>query len=106
MSDRLALLKKMHSNDPNDTFVLYALAKEFETLGNLEAALEVFLKLLQQDPDYIGLYYHLGKLYEVLGMNDLALQTYDKGLLCGKRLNDFHSIAELNNAKTNLEMEM
>jgi tetratricopeptide (TPR) repeat protein len=106
MSNRLDQLKSMHKDDPNDTFVLYALAKEYENLEQHDVSLEIFLKLKNQDPNYIGMYYHLGKLYELLDNNKEALITYIEGLEVGKKLGDFHAVAELNNAKTNLELEM
>lgn len=106
MSARLDTLLTMLAADPQDSFIHYALAKEYESLGNYDMALKTFLALKENDPSYVGLYYHLGKLYEVLERPMDALIVYDQGITCGKKQSDFHAISELSNAKTNLEMEL
>lgn len=105
-TNRLNVLIEMHHQDPNDSFILYALAKEYETCDDLNESLSQFLLLKQQDPDYVGMYYHLGKLYEKLEKPSEALQTYENGIQISKKLKDFHALSELNNAKVNLEMEL
>ena len=96
----LAFLKE----DPEDSFVRFALAKEYEKIGTLKKALDTFLELKDLDPNYIGLYYHLGGLYELLNEKDDALKTYEAGIEVAKKLADFHALSELHNAKTNLEI--
>jgi tetratricopeptide (TPR) repeat protein len=96
----------MYRNDPKDSFVIYALAKEYESCGDLEESLNQFLLLKNQDPDYVGMYYHLGKLYEKLEKPEEAMKTYETGIQISKKLKDFHALSELNNAKVNLEMEL
>jgi tetratricopeptide (TPR) repeat protein len=96
----------MLKEDPEDSFVLYAVAKEYEQLDDLEKALETYNKLKEADHDYVGLYYHLGKLYEILEEPDKALEAYAEGIDVAKSLADFHALSELNTAKTNLEIEM
>jgi tetratricopeptide (TPR) repeat protein len=97
----LAFLKE----DPEDSFIRFALAKEYEKLGTLKRALDTYLTLKEVDPDYIGLYYHLGGVYQLLGEKDQALKTYEEGIVLAKKIADFHSLSELHNAKINLEME-
>ena len=96
----LAFLKE----DPEDSFVRFALAKEYEKIGTLKKALDTYLELKDMDPNYIGLYYHLGGLYELLNQKEEALQTYETGIAVAKKLADFHALSELHNAKTNLEI--
>ncbi len=96
----LAFLKE----DPEDGFVRFALAKEYEKLGILKKALDTYLSLKDLDSDYIGLYYHLGGLYELLNEKEKALQAYEEGITVAKKIADFHSLSELHNAKTNLEI--
>ena len=64
MSQRLQILQEMLAKSPNDSFTLFAIAKEYEGLGKADQALDFYLTLREKDPDYVGLYYHLGKLYE------------------------------------------
>jgi tetratricopeptide (TPR) repeat protein len=76
MSDRLELLKSMLEKSPKDSFLLFAIAKEYEGLGENKAALDFFLNLKESQPDYVGLYYHLGKLYEKNDEIETAFFTY------------------------------
>lgn len=103
--NRLSTLLEMSAQDPEDCFVLYAIAKEYENLNSLDQALTYYLSIKEKDPSYIGVYYHLAKLYESLGRQEDAIQTYEDGIVVAKKLSDFHALAELNGAKLNLEME-
>ncbi len=96
MSDsRLKQLLSMLSENELDSFLRFAVAKEYEGQGNLQKALEYYLKLLQDDPDYIGTYYHLGKLYEQLDESDWAVEIYNKGLATARAQGDRHAYNEL-----------
>lgn len=102
--DRLNLLQEMLAEDPKDSFVLFAIAKEYEKKDKA-TAIDAYLRLKELDPSYVGLYYHLGKIYEADGNTGQAIATYSEGIEVAKKQADFHSISELNTAKTNLEME-
>lgn len=99
-------LMAMLEENPTDSFILYAVAKEHESLNNHENALAYFLQIKDQDPNYVGMYYHLGKLYEKLENSDLAISAYQEGIEIAKNLKDFHALSELNTAKLNLEMDL
>ncbi|MBK7805299.1 MAG: tetratricopeptide repeat protein [Saprospiraceae bacterium] len=104
--NRLELLLDMLKKDPEDSFVRYAIAKEYESLSDYQASLNHFLILKMKDPNYVGMYYHLAKLYEKQENLPLAIQTYDEGIAVAKKIPDFHALSELNSARINLEMEM
>ncbi len=103
-SSRLDKLKNFLESSPNDSFLLFAVAKEYETLGQLDQALKFYRDLKEKDPEYIGLYYHLAMLYEKIQEDMLALDTYKEGIALAKKAGDFHALSELNNAKMNLEL--
>lgn len=105
-SIRIERLKSLIVENPNDTFALFALAKEYEKIGELENSIQLFEKLLVIDSKYIGAYYHLGKTYEQLDEVKKALNIYEAGILLAQELKDTHSLSELKNAKMNLELEM
>ena len=46
---RIERLKSLIVDNPNDTFALFALAKEYEKVGELENAVQLFEKLLVVD---------------------------------------------------------
>lgn len=103
-NNRIDTLLTFLKEDPEDAFIRFALAKEYEKMGTLKKALDTYIELKNFAPDYIGLYYHLGGLYEQLNENSNALIIYEEGIVLAKKLADFHSLSELHNAKTNLEM--
>ncbi len=104
--NRLEQLLSFYENDPKDSFIVFALAKEYETEGTLDKALFHYKELENLDPDYVGLYYHLAKLYEAITEEMLACSTYEKGITVAKKLGDFHALSELNNAYQNLKILM
>jgi tetratricopeptide (TPR) repeat protein len=103
---RLEILKDMLALDTTDSFVRYALAKEYESLSDHDSALNEYLILMKNDANYVGMYYHLAKLYEKLENYDKAMETYNLGVEIAKKNKDFHALSELNSAKLNLEMEL
>jgi tetratricopeptide (TPR) repeat protein len=105
MNKRLDYLLQLYAATPEDAFVLFALAKEYEGVGEQEMALEYYLTLRRVQPSYVGLYYHLGKLYEALQHREAALEAYHSGIQIAKAAGDAHAANELNGAKLNLEYE-
>ncbi len=103
MSLRLQRLQQLLDATPNDSFALFALAKEYEGLDDPDTALEYYLRLHANDPAYVGLYYHLGKLYEKMGQAQQALQTYRQGMEVARQAGDFHALGELNGARLELD---
>lgn len=97
-STRLAKLLEFLESDPNDPFVLYALATEYNTSNDTEKALEYYLKLIADHPDYVGTYYHLGKLYQKIQNTEQALVIYQKGMVAARNKRDMHAFSELQGA--------
>lgn len=105
-NSRLAKLMDFLKESPDDSFILFAIAKEYEKLGTTKEALEYYEKLTIIDPDYVGTYYHLGKLREEKEEAEAALTIYQKGIDIAKKIKDQHALSELMGAKMNLEMEL
>lgn len=97
-STRLAKLLEFLESDPNDPFVLYALATEYNASMDTEKALEYYLRLTTDHPDYVGTYYHLGKLYEKIQQSEKALEVYQKGMAAARNKRDMHAFSELQGA--------
>lgn len=94
-SNRLDSLLSMYSENPNDSFLTYALAKEYESQENYTEALSFYEKLELNDPDYVGKYYHHGKLLWKLQKDEKALKILDKGIEIAKSIGDTHALGEL-----------
>lgn len=103
---RLEQIIKMNMESPNDDFIIYALAKEYEKLGMIEKALDSYFNLKEKNPAYIGVYYHLGKLLEYNTRKHEAIEIFTEGIHMAKSIQDMHALSELQSAKLNLEMEM
>jgi len=98
-SNRLNQLFDFLAASPQDSFILFAIAKEYEKYDERAKAFEYYLKLKEVDPNYVGLYYHLGKLYEKATQYDDALKAYNEGLTVAKSAGDRHAEGELAEAK-------
>ena len=95
---RLKQIEAFLLEDPDDSFLLFALASEYRKAGNLVEAQKQFEKLKRIDPDYVGLYYHLGKIIEQIGSLAAAQEVYREGIECASKLQDFHARSELQSA--------
>ena len=99
---RLEQLFDLLKKQPNEPFLLFAIAKEYEKAKDLEKALEYYVENYDTNPEYVGTYYHLGKLYERLDNTDKAVQTYQQGMIMANMEGDKHAFSELNAARLNI----
>ncbi len=100
---RLEQLLSMLEKSPDEAFLLFAIAKEYEKADDNVNALKYYHTLTDEIPEYVGTYYHLGKFYEKLENFDKAIEIYEKGMSVAKTAGDNHSLSELAGAKMNLE---
>lgn len=103
MTNRLQYLQQLLENSPKDSFVLFAVAKEYEGMGDQQQALAFYQRLKDADPAYIGTYYHLGKLLELQNDPSNAILIYKQGIEISKQAGDRHAMSELQGALLNLE---
>ncbi len=101
---RAEQLLELLKQQPNDSFVLFALAKEYQKANELEKALFYFKELKDKQPEYTGLYYHLGKTLELADRPDDALKVYEEGIAICLKVGAHHDKGELDGAITLLEM--
>lgn len=97
-NQRLAKLFEFLENDPNDSFILYAIATEYNVQNDVENALKYYLQLTEKHPDYVGTYYHLGKLYEKMGQKEEGIKVYQTGMNAARQKRDMHALSELQGA--------
>ncbi len=77
--NRLNQLLEFLEKEPNDTFLLYALATEY-LKTDTQKALQYYENLLQNHSNYIATYYHAAELYADLEKYEKANQAYLKGI--------------------------
>jgi tetratricopeptide (TPR) repeat protein len=102
-SNRLNQLMSFLEASPEDSFILFAIAKEYEKYDDMDNAMKYYLELKQKDPRYVGLYYHLGKLLEKQTHYQAAFDTYAEGIKVAKEVGDNHAMGELAQAKMIVE---
>ncbi|MEQ8880170.1 MAG: tetratricopeptide repeat protein [Cyclobacteriaceae bacterium] len=102
--ERIKQLELFHREDPDDPFIIYALATEHLQI-NKHKSKELFDLLLSKHPKYIGTYYHAAALYSELGDLQKAEQIYQAGIDMAESLNDHHALKELKSAYLNFQFE-
>ena len=85
MNTRIDQLKEFLKEDPSDTFLIYALALEYNKAETPDLAIQTFLELMNKNPEYIATYYQLGKLYESTNETTKASEIYLKGMELTKK---------------------
>ena len=93
----------MLKDEPNDSFLNYALALELAKENDIAKAIGIVEEVLQRDPAYLGAYYQLGKFYEEIQDPEKAMVTYQKGIEIAKSQNNRKAQGELNEALWMLE---
>jgi tetratricopeptide (TPR) repeat protein len=103
MSTRLEQLLEMLKAEPQDAFLRYAVALEYEVAGNLSEAIARIEALINDQPDYLGAYYKLGQLHEQQREIEKALDVYHRGAAIAKQQNNTKTLGEINTAILLLE---
>jgi tetratricopeptide (TPR) repeat protein len=104
--NRLDNLLKLLEKQPEDAFLNYAAALEYDAAGNIEKAELFYNKLFSQHPDYLPQYYQLGLFLIKKGNLDKALEIFRKGMELAKKQNDNKTFLELKEVFENLEDEL
>ncbi|WP_448519411.1 tetratricopeptide repeat protein [Rhodoflexus sp.] len=95
--ERLQELLQMLANEPDDAFLIYAVAMEYRK-DEPAKALQMLEQLAANQPDYTATYYHLAAMYREAGRNDEAIATYEKGIAVCQKIQDRHALNELQRA--------
>lgn len=95
---RLQQLQAMLAQEPDDSFLVYALALEYAKSNNVNKAIEVLENLIGKDAVYLGSYYQLGKYYEQTEQLPKAADIYTQGIAIAQQQNNKKILGELNTA--------
>lgn len=98
VEDRLIFMEEMLATNPNDPFLLYAIAIEYQNKPDIKKTAEIFTKLLKEHPKYLATYYQMGQILESKGKYDKAVALYRKGKDLAIKANDPKTIGELSEA--------
>ncbi|MDP5075681.1 MAG: hypothetical protein NWP82_04280, partial [Flavobacteriales bacterium] len=76
---RLDQILKMLETHPNDPFLHYASALEYEKLEQFEQAIAILERLVIEQPDYRPTYFKTGPLHEVVANTERSIELYKEG---------------------------
>lgn len=80
MQNRIEVFKQMLKSDPENTMVMFGLAKEYEKLNQHEEVISVLEDYLSKADDEGNAYGMLAKAYDANGDRAKAMETYRKGI--------------------------
>jgi predicted Zn-dependent protease len=80
MNNRIEIFEQMLQSDPDNSMVLFGLAKEYEKQGEFQKVIEVLENYLSKADDEGNAYGALANAYEKTGQRDRAVETYHKGI--------------------------
>jgi predicted Zn-dependent protease len=92
---RIPELESLLDERPDDPFVIYALAREYEKNTGTMQALMMYEHLVNSHPDYIATYYHYARLLYTAGNKAEALKLLQQGIERGTQLKEMHSVGEM-----------
>ncbi len=92
---RIKELEILLESSPDDPFIIYALAREYEKQSGTLQALLMYEHLVNSHPRYIATYYHYSKLLYQAGNRNQALALLHQGIEWGLKEKDLHAVGEM-----------
>jgi predicted Zn-dependent protease len=80
MQNRIDVFKQMLESDPENSMVMFGLAKEYEKLGQTQEVITLLENYLAKADDEGNAYGMLAKAYHQAGDREKAVETYRKGI--------------------------
>lgn len=80
MTSRIEVFKQMIKADPDNTMVMFGLAKEYEKIGQHADVISVLEAYLAKTDDEGNAYGTLANAYELSGNREKAIEIYKKGI--------------------------
>lgn len=103
-SQRLQKLHEFLKQEPDNPFLIYGLAIEYEKSDMLKA-IELYELLLKDHPDYLPTYYQVAHIYWEQEENTKARNAFEQGIALAEKQNNSKAIQELKAAYFNFQME-
>lgn len=94
-TDRMQKLQSMLARDPNDTFLLYAIALEHKKLHQTAEAIAWFNRVIEKDAGYCVAYHQAALTCEDAGDVEAAKRLYREGIAAATKKGDLHAAEEM-----------
>lgn len=78
-ASRLDILRMMHESDPDNTAVMFGLAKEYEKAARWDDLVEILTEYLERADDEGNAYGMLAGAYLKTGRRDAARKAFERG---------------------------
>lgn len=102
-TERMKKLQQMLERDPDDLFLLYAVALEHRKGGALGESLSYLNRVLEKDAGYLGAYLMAGQVHEAAGDLEAARRVYRKGIEVARAKGESHAASEMEAALAIIE---
>lgn len=94
-SERMQSLQKMLQKEPDDLFLLYAIALEHKKASEFTDAIQYLQRVLKKDPLYCVAFQQMAQVHETAGDVVAAKQAYEDGIAAAARKGDQHAKEEM-----------
>jgi predicted Zn-dependent protease len=84
-TSRIELFKQMLTSDPENTTIMFGLAKEYEKTGKDRELIETLNQYIEASDDEGNAFGMLASAYERLGQREDAKQAYQRGIETAQR---------------------
>jgi predicted Zn-dependent protease len=102
-SERMQSLQRMLQKEPDDLFLLYAIAMEHKKASAFADALSYLERVLKKDPLYCVAYQQAAQVHELAGDVKAAKKAYRDGIAAASAKGDLHAREEMESALSMLE---
>ena len=88
-------LEAMLADAPDDTFLRYALAMEWDSEGEHQRSLEIHQSLMDDQPPYVPSFFMSGQQLAKLDQIEAAMVVLQQGIKQANQQGDAHAAAEM-----------
>ena len=88
-------LEALLADEPNDTFLRYGLAAEFDKEGRHAESLAELDRLARESPPYVPAFFMAGQQFARLGRVEEAREVLRRGIESARAAGDAHAAGEM-----------
>ena len=88
-------LEELLNSDPDDVFLLYAVAMAYASEGQPEVAIERLEQVIDRDPQYVAAYFQRGQFLAQRGDAEAAREVIERGIAVAQQVGDAHAASEM-----------
>lgn len=92
---RIEKIREMLDDNPQDTFLRYALAMELKSAEDHDACLEIFNALMKDEPPYVPAFFMAGQTLAAVDRIDEAQATLTEGIAHAQQQGELHAAGEM-----------